>query len=198
MPINLHIYNSKFRKWENAAAHKSSSIRQLLYEDAVLPQTKMLDFENNEVARNLYKKIKCIKSVPLKTKMLRLIHGDIYCGTRLVRFKLSDIDTCTRCFAQETREHLISHCPYTRQVWQKYGIVNPTLRNILNTEITSAEFEIRSSLLETIVFRKQHIPPEILIDTTMTRYASGLVKNKRIADYARMRLAIKNAMGQWH
>jgi len=198
MPINLHIYNSKFRKWENVAAHKSSSIRQLLYEDAVLPQTKMLDFENNEVARNLYKKIKGIKSIPLKTKMLRLIHGDIYCGTRLVRFKLSDIDTCTRCFAQETREHLISHCPYTKQVWQKYGIVNPTLRNILSTEITSAEFEIRSSLLETIVFRKQHIPPEILIDTTMTRYASGLVKNKRITDYAKMRLAIKNATGQWH
>jgi hypothetical protein len=197
MPINLHIYNSKFRKWENAAANKSSSIRQLLYEETVLPQTKMLDFENTEVARNVYKKIKGIKSMPLKTKMLRLIHGDIYCGTRLVRFHLSDIDTCIRCFAQETREHLISQCPYTKQVWQKYGIDNPTLRNILNADITSAEFEIRSSLLETIVFRKQHIPPDILITTTMTRYASGLVKNRQITDYAKMRLAIKNATGQW-
>jgi hypothetical protein len=198
MPLNLHIYNPNFRKWENAAAHKSSKIRQLLFEDTVLPQTKMLDFENDEAARNLYKKIKSIKSMPLKTKMLCLIHGDIYCGTRLVRFHLSNIDTCIRCFAQETREHLISHCPYTQQVWQNYGIANPTLRNILNTEITSAEFEIRSSLLETIVFRKQHIPPEILITTTMNRYASGLVKNKRITDYAKMRLAIKNATGQWY
>jgi len=197
MPINLHIYNSTFRKWENAAAQKSSSIRKLLYVDTVLPQTKMLEFENTEAAMSLFKRIKSIKSMPLKTKMLRLIHGDIYCGTRLVRFHLSDIDTCIRCFAQETREHLISHCPYTKLVWQKYGIADPTLPNILNADINAAEFEIRSSLLETIVFRKQHIPPEILINTTVTRYASGLVKNKRITEYAKTKLAIKNATGQW-
>jgi len=197
-PLNLHIYNSTFRKWENVAARHSSSIRRFLYEDTVLPQTKMLDFENAEAASSLYKKIKGIKSMPLKTKMLRLIHGDIYCGTRLVRFHLSDIDTCTRCFDQETREHLISQCPYTKQVWHKYGIANPTLRNILNAEINTAEFEIRSSLLESIIFRKQHIPPEILINTTITRYASGLVKNKRITEHAKMKLAIKNATGQWY
>jgi hypothetical protein len=198
MPINLHIYNSTFRKWENVATKKSSSIRRLLYEETVLPQTKMLEFENTEVALSLFKKIKGIKSMPLKTKMLRLIHGDIYCGTRLVRFHLSEMDTCIRCFAQETREHLITQCPYTKQVWQKYGIDNPTLKNILNVNINAAEFEIRSSLLETIVFRKQHIPPEILIDITINRYASGLVKNKRITEYAKMKLATKNATGHWH
>jgi hypothetical protein len=198
MPINLHIYNSTFRKWENVATKKSSSIRRLLYEETVLPQTKMLEFENTEVALSLFKKIKGIKSMPLKTKMLRLIHGDIYCGTRLVRFHLSEMDTCIRCFAQETREHLITQCPYTKQIWQKYGIDNPTLKNILNVNINAAEFEIRSSLLETIVFRKQHIPPEILIDITINRYASGLVKNKRITEYAKMKLATKNATGHWH
>jgi len=197
-PINLHIYNSTFRKWENVATKKSSAIRRLLYEETVLPQTKMLEFENTEVALSIFKKIKGIKSMPLKTKMLRLIHGDIYCGTRLVRFHLSEMDTCIRCFAQETREHLITQCPYTKQVWQKYGIDNPTLKNILNVDINAAEFEIRSSLLETIVFRKQHIPPEILIDITINRYASGLVKNKRITEYAKMKLAIKNATGHWH
>jgi hypothetical protein len=158
----------------------------------------MLEFENTEVALSLFKKIKGIKSMPLKTKMLRLIHGDIYCGTRLVRFHLSEMDTCIRCFAQETREHLITQCPYTKQIWQKYGIDNPTLKNILNVNINAAEFEIRSSLLETIVFRKQHIPPEILIDITINRYASGLVKNKRITEYAKMKLATKNATGHWH
>jgi hypothetical protein len=197
-PINLHIYNSTFRKWENVATKKSSAIRRLLYEETVLPQTKMLEFENTEVALSIFKKIKGIKSMPLKTKMLRLIHGDIYCGTRLVRFHLSEMDTCIRCFAQETREHLITQCPYTKQVWQKYGIDNPTLKNILNVDINAAEFEIRSSLLETIVFRKQHIPPEILIDITVNRYASGLVKNKRITEYAKLKLAIKNATGHWH
>jgi hypothetical protein len=198
MPLNLHIYNMTFRKWENAAALKSSKIRQLLFEDKVLLNTKMLDLENEEAAMKLYKRIKGIKSMPLKTKILRLIHGDIYCGTRLVRFRLSDIDTCIRCFSQETREHLISHCPYTQQIWRNYGIINPTLRNILTSDISQAEFEIRSALLETIVFRKQHIPPEIVITTTMTRYAQGLVKNKRITDYAKMKLAVKSATGQWY
>jgi hypothetical protein len=72
------------------------------------------------------------------------------------------------------------------------------LRNILTSDISQAEFEIRSALLETIVFRKQHIPPEIVITTTMTRYAQGLVKNKRITDYAKMKLAVKSATGQWY
>jgi len=89
-------------------------------------------------------------------------------------------------------------CPYTKQVWQKYGIDNPTLRNILDVNTCAAEFEIRSSLLEPIVFRKQHIPPDILIDITINRYASGLVKSKRITEYAKMKLTIKNATGQWH
>jgi hypothetical protein len=38
-PLNLHIYNTQFRKWENVAAHKSSKIRQLLFEDTILPHT---------------------------------------------------------------------------------------------------------------------------------------------------------------
>ncbi len=197
MPLNLHIYNQQFRKWDNMAAHTSSKIRQLIFDDNILLRTKMLEFENEEGARNLYKKIKNIKSMPLKTKILRLIHGDIYCGTRLVRFNMSNIDTCIRCFAQETREHLISHCPYTIQVWNEYGIVNPTLRNILCSEINDAEFEFRSALLETIVFRKQHIPPEIVITTIINRYAQGLVKNRKITDYAKMKIATKQATGQW-
>jgi len=198
MPLNIHIYNQQFRKWENVAINTSNKTRQIMFDSTIMRQTKMLEFRNEEEARSFYSKIKNIKSMPLKTKMIRLIHGDIYCGTRLVRFNLSNIDTCIRCFTEETREHLITQCPYTRQVWREYGIANPILSNILNSEISTAEFEIRSSLLETIVFRKQHIPPEVLILNTINRYAQGLVRNKTLTDYAKMKLAVKNATGRWY
>jgi hypothetical protein len=74
--------------------------------------------------------------------MLHLVHGDVYYGTKLVRFKLSEIDTCIRCFATETLDHLISECPYSKQVWREFGIADPTLSNILNPDISNGEFEI--------------------------------------------------------
>jgi hypothetical protein len=64
--------------------------------------------------------------------MLRLIHGDVYCGSRLKKFKLSDTDRCHRCFAEETIAHLLLECPYTKEVWQKLGINPTSLENIVS------------------------------------------------------------------
>jgi hypothetical protein len=107
------------------------------------------------------------------------------------------MDTCVRCFAPETIDHLISHCPYNKQVWREIGIVNPTLKEILSPEISDAEFEIRCSLLETTVFRKQQIPPDRLVYNTFNKYAQGICKNKKLTDFAKNKITIKLATGAW-
>jgi hypothetical protein len=196
-PLNLHLYDSMYRRWVNVAALNSGNIRNLLYPSKLMPRTKLLDFDTEEIARRTFQKIKKIKSAPLKTKALRLIHGDVYCGTRLVQFKLATMDTCVRCFAPETIDHLISHCPYNKQVWREIGIVNPTLKEILSPEISDAEFEIRCSLLETTVFRKQQIPPDRLVYNTFNKYAQGICKNKKLTDFAKNKITIKLATGAW-
>ena len=121
----------------------------------------------------------------------------MYCGTRLVQFKLTNIDTCTRCFAPETIDHLISHCPYNTRIWQEIGIVNPTLKEILNPDISDAEFEIRCSLLETTVFRKQQTPPDRVVYNTFNKYAQGICKNKKLIEHAQRKMALKITMSTW-
>jgi len=175
IPLNVHLYNELYRKWDNIVTLKSSKIRAQLKEDTLMLRTKKILFENCAHASLTYKKIKNIRSTALKTKMLRLVHGDVYCGTKLVRFKLSEIDTCIRCFATETLDHLISECPYSKLVWNEIGIADPTLNNILNPDVSNGEFEIRASLLETVIFRKQVIPPEIVLANTFNKYALGLL-----------------------
>jgi hypothetical protein len=163
-----------------------------------MPRTKLLEFNNEEMASRTFQKIKIIKSAPHKTKAQRLIHGDVYCGTRLVNFKLSNIDCWVRCFAPETIDHLISVCPYNLQVWREIGIGNLTLKEILNTEISDAEFEIRYSILETTVFRKQQLPPDRVVFNTFNKYAHGICKNKKLIDFVKNKMAIKAATGTWH
>ncbi len=196
-PLNLHLYDLLYRKWVNVASLNSSKIRNLLHPGRIMPRTKLLEFDNEEMAHRTFLKIKKIKSAPLKTKILRLIHGDVYCGTRLVQFKLSDIDTCVRCFATESIEHLISHCPYNRHIWQEVGIANPNLKEILSPDVSDAAFEIRCSLLETTVFRKQETPPDRVVYNTFNKYAQGTCKNKKIIEYAQSKMAQKIATGTW-
>jgi len=197
-PLNVHIYNELYRKWDNITTLKSNKIRAQLKEDTLMMRTKKLSFENCTQANQTFKKIKNIRSTALKTKMLRLVHGDVYCGTKLVRFKLSEIDTCIRCFAAETLDHLISECPYSKQVWSEFGIADLTLSNILNPDISNGEFEIRASLLETVVFRKQVTPPEIVLANTFSKYARGLGTSKKTIDFAKMKNSIKSTTGRWY
>jgi hypothetical protein len=75
--------------------------------------------------------------------------------------------------------------------------VNPTLKEILSPEISDAEFEIRCSLLETTVFRKQQIPPDRLVYNTFNKYAQGICKNKKLTDFAKNKITIKLATGAW-
>jgi hypothetical protein len=70
-----------------------SQIRAIIEPDDLVLQCK-LALLTEDVASRLYQLIIKIKTLPNMTKLLRLIYGDVYYGTRLVKFGMSDNDRC--------------------------------------------------------------------------------------------------------
>ena len=95
----------------------STKIIRNLNNPQTILQPKMTEtVEINKLARlgNIINKMKNIK---LRSIILRGIHGDIYCGTRLKKFKMSESDACPRCNEPETIEHQLLKCQYVQQIW---------------------------------------------------------------------------------
>ena len=65
----------------------------------------------------LGRQIKRLNNVKLKSTILRLIHGDIYCASRMKKFGMTDSDSCERCGEVESIEHMILTCEYTKNIW---------------------------------------------------------------------------------
>ena len=47
------------------------------------------------------------------------MHGDIYTGTKLLKFGMTDSDKCPRCNHRENLNHLLKDCWYTKSIWAK-------------------------------------------------------------------------------
>ena len=86
------------------------------------PQTmispKVLENANDDGLIKLGLSIRSLTNTKLKSILLRAIHGDIYCGTRLKKFGMSDSDICQRCGCPETIKHLLLECNYVKQIWE--------------------------------------------------------------------------------
>jgi len=149
-------------------------------------------------ATTFYKNINKLQSTQNKTKMLRLIHRDLYCSTRLKKFKLSEIDTCIRCFEKETIKHLLLECPCTQEIWRALGVDFTQANNAISTQISREELEIHADLLSSIVFRKGTLPPNTLIELTHLKYSKGICKNSKVKELAKTKLENHNATGRWH
>ncbi len=121
-----------------------------------------------------YKKINKLVSITNKSRILRLLYGDVYCAERTFRFGLSESNLCRRCFATEMIMHLLTECPYTRRVYSLLGITTFDINEILGLYLKRGEFEIRADFLCYLVFRQHTMPPEILVQTTLEKYARGL------------------------
>jgi len=191
------ILDRKKDRWLRGAAITSRQIRLLLREEELLTEPKLTTLMPDE-ATTLYKNISRLKSTQNKTKMLRLLHRDVYCGVRLKEFKLSDIDTCIRCFEKETIKHLLMECPYTQEIWSTLGVDHAQIKDVAGTRMTKEELEIHADLLSSIVFRKGTLPPNTLIEITYLKYSKGLCKNTKVKDLAIEKLEQHNITGRWH
>jgi len=159
------ILDMKKGRWFRCSAITSRQIRQLIRHVELITYTQLTVLTPNEAA-TLYKNIKRLRSTQNKTKMLPLIHGDVYCGARLKKFKMSEIDTCIRCFEKETIKHQLTECPYTREIWRVLGVNSNDINNVIGTQLSREEMEIHADLLSSIVFRKNTLPPSTLIELT--------------------------------
>jgi hypothetical protein len=193
---NHMLYDSVGYRWVNTAMLTSRQIRNICYKNELIVNTKAGQFGPAEAAA-LYNKVCKVSSIPLRTKILRLIHGDVFCGTRLVRSGLSDIDTCTRCFETETINHLLLQCPFTQAVWGLLGINAGSFNSILDSAITEHEFEFRCAIVDSLVFRKIQTPPNKIIENIVNSYARGLSKKKKVTDFAITMNAFHEHRGAW-
>jgi hypothetical protein len=166
-------YNYSNRAWQRIEYLSSRAIRENVNVTHCLTNTKTLTM-THEVALHLYSKINKLRNIPNKTKLLWLIHGDVYCGARMKKFKMTDNDRCIRCFGEETIKHLLLECPYTKVVWNGLGVATDNPLDVLHGGLTLAELEIRAELISALVFRKQIIDPQILVRNTITRFSRGL------------------------
>jgi hypothetical protein len=126
-----------------------------------------------------------------------MLHGDVYCGSRLYRFGLSNTDRCIRCFDCETIRHLLLECPYTIEVWSRLGMAPNDVSDILKNSVTIGELEILAELISALVFRKQVLPPEVLIRTTIYKFRNGLSKQSKTLALATAMVDRYELLGQW-
>ena len=94
----------------------SRSIRSQLKQTNI-PEPKMIPHPDPVKLKKLGNLINRLTNTKLKTILLRSIHGDIYCGTRLKKFGLAESDGCPRCQLPETIDHQLYSCSYTKLLW---------------------------------------------------------------------------------
>jgi len=193
-PIILDVNKNR---WLRCSGITSKHIRLLLRDTVVLNNTKLITLTPAE-ATSYYKNINKLSSTQNKTKLLRLVHGDVYCGTRLKKFKLTEFDTCIRCFEKETIKHLLLECPYTQEVWGTLGVDYSHAKNVIGIRESREELEIRADFLSAIVFRKGNLPPNTLINMTYLKYSKGLCKNNKVKELAKDKIEHYNNTGRWY
>ncbi len=119
--------------------------------------------------------------------MLRLLQGDVYCAERMYRFGMTQNDRCRRCFELETIQHLLSECQYTKAVLNMLRINANDVSEILGVSLGIAALEIRTDIINYLVFRQHVMAPDILVRTTLEKFAKG-ISNKQMVEREAKRL----------
>jgi hypothetical protein len=150
-PWTISIPNNKLRdnkgQWLETATSKK--LREILFETNAIVTPKIAIMDDDQLI-SFYKNVSQLQSIPNKTKMLRLAHGDVYTAERRTRFGLTDSDTCRRCFQKETIHRLLRECSYSLETFKLIGINitnNTTENELLGVYLSSGAFEVRADLL---------------------------------------------------
>ncbi len=165
-------------RWADASRLTSRQIREIFFSKAVVnPKLTIIE---DEVKRYCYGNIHKITNVKNKSRLLRLLQGDVYCAERLFRFGLSDNDQCKRCFEKETILHLLTECPYSKATYELLGINGGDIHEVLGVDLSFSMLEIRADILNYLIFRQHMMPPEVLVRTTLEKYKKGLVNKNSV------------------
>ena len=132
-------------KLKNAASVTSKCIR-LSLQPSSKSSYKMISDPDVDLITSLGHQISKLTNVRSKTTILRAIHGDIYCGTRLMKFGMSDSDLCSRCNIQETITHQLMECNYVRNIWDITKRITGIKVSSLNQVLGHDPFHDKSTL----------------------------------------------------
>jgi len=159
-------------RWRDNYKLSSKAIRDIFYEKSlVYPKTAIIA---EEQVVPFYVKINCLSNIKNKTGMLRLLQGDVYCAERMYRFGMTQNDKCRRCFEVETIQHLLTECHYTNAVLRMLGVNTNSTGEVLGINLGKAALEIRADIINYLIFRQHVMAPEILIRTTLEKFAKGI------------------------
>jgi hypothetical protein len=191
-----YLYDEQKMMWARVELLTSKQIRETIKKEKCILTTKMMMLTAHSAA-SLYGKIAKLKNIQNKTKILRLLHGDVYCGSRAYRFGITESDRCIRCFEEETITHLLYECPYTSEVWGRLGVFPNRISDLLHSGVTQCELEVKAELISALVFRKKVLPPEVLISSVMSSYKNGLSNDIKTIAYAKDMVDRHELTGQW-
>jgi hypothetical protein len=188
IPVPIEDHSNKIRdgqgRWIDAFSITSKKLREILFcKDYASPKIAVFD---EDMKQSYFYNLSKTISTGNKSRMLRLLHGDVYTAERLVRFGLSEIDRCRRCFQKETIDHLLIECPYSQAVYDILRIRYEEKLEVLGVGLNKESMEIRFDILNYLLFKQKLIPPEILVRSIIEKYAKGLgnkVKLKRVAEW---------------
>ena len=94
----------------------SKQIREFLSVKPTI-QYKISPQAHPDKIKILGRKLCKMTNIKLKSILLRSIHGDVYSGTRLKKFGMTDNDSCPRCKMPETIQHQLLECQYCKELW---------------------------------------------------------------------------------
>ena len=138
-----------------------------------IPTYKLLNDHHPDKIKALGKKLIRVTNTKLKTILLRSIHGDIYSGTRLKKFGMTEWDKCPRCDKPETIEHQLLNCHYCKSLWAAVskltGIPIDNMDRLLGLEDThdTVTITIHSEIIRKLLAIERPIcnPIELLRST---------------------------------
>ena len=164
----------------------SRSIRRQLKQTTPL-EPKMITNPHPEKIKKLGNLISRLTNTKLKTIVLRSLHGDVYCGTRLKKFGMTDTDECPRCQLPETIDHQLYSCSYTKILWELASKVTSIPTSDLNQILGYDDLHDRTTLTlhaeilsRLLSIERPKQDPKTLLKSAITKL---LIVEKNITKY---------------
>ena len=147
----------------------------------------MITNPHPEKIKKLGNLISRLTNTKLKTIVLRSLHGDVYCGTRLKKFGMTDTDECPRCQLPETIDHQLYSCSYTKILWELASKVTSIPTSDLNQILGYDDLHDRTTLTlhaeilsRLLSIERPKQDPKTLLKSAITKL---LIVEKNITKY---------------
>ena len=139
-------------------------------------EVKNLGFVDTPQRMRLGSLINKLTNARLKSVMLRVMHGDIYCASRMKKFGMIDNDQCPRCSQEETTEHMILTCEYVKKIWDLISLLTSishvTIKTVLGVDPKHDKTTLTLNaeiIRQLMAIERPTIDPVVLVQNTIKR-----------------------------